>query len=125
MADSDGWHTPEARNQIVEQRCRRRLAVGTVSKLLQENSADCLRERALNLPVDDQRVDDPATIVHDRGVGYGDCAGCRIDLYDNCSSCSRVRGRYVHVALFVWEVAGIAGIVRSNGGQAEIHPWRH
>ena len=52
------------RNRVVHQLAGDELAVVVIDGLLPERLAEALRDAAVHLPVDDQRVDDVAAIVH-------------------------------------------------------------
>src|SRR6185503_14032771 len=52
-------------HRVVHQRARQELARLVINHLLEEGAADTLRDAAVHLPLDDDRIDDATAIVGD------------------------------------------------------------
>ena len=80
LSDVDHRRVVRARHGVVHERAGHQLAVEIVDGLLKQHLAQALHHAALNLALDQQRIDDGAKII-DCGVSHDvRCAGVRIDL---------------------------------------------
>ena len=68
------------RHAIVHERARLELAALVIDRVLVERLADALDQRAMDLALDDQRVDDAAEVVSAGEVDELDRAGLAIDF---------------------------------------------
>ena len=82
MADLDRRQFEGAGQVIVEQGRGERLALLVVGDLLAQRGADPLHHAAVDLRLDDHRVDHRAAILGDREIDEFDRAGLRIDRND-------------------------------------------
>ena len=69
-----------ARHGVVHERGGHELAAGVVDRAFEQRLADALREAAMDLALDDHRVDQPAEIVGGDEIDEGGLAGAGIDL---------------------------------------------
>src|SRR5262249_34738341 len=83
VVELDVWYVERGRNQVVGQRGGEQLALVVELELLVEGIADTLRDAAVDLPGQDQRIDDGATIVHDDVFADLDRHRLGIDLDDD------------------------------------------
>ena len=71
-----------AGQQVVGERRGQRLALRVERHLLEQRRADALRRAAVDLAVDDHRVDQDAGVFHHDVIEDFDAAGFRIDRDD-------------------------------------------
>ena len=76
-------HFERGRQQIIGERGVEQLPVVVEHELLVEGIADALRDAAVDLAGEDQRIDDGAAIVHDDVFEHLEREGLRIDLDDH------------------------------------------
>ena len=79
MEHANVGHFRAARQQIVGERRSERLALRVERHFLEQRRADALRGAAVNLAVDDHRIDQHAGVFHHDVVENFDAAGFRID----------------------------------------------
>ena len=73
MQDAHGRHFGRAGQHIIGERRGERLPVASIGHLLVERGADALRRAAVNLAVDDHRVDERAAVLDDHIVESSTC----------------------------------------------------
>ena len=83
MRRLDRRHVGRGRQQIVHERRVQQLALLVVDELLVERVADAVRDAAVNLSFDEQRIDDRAAIVDDEVALDLDRRRLGIDLDDH------------------------------------------
>src|SRR6266851_2877050 len=69
-----------AREAVIHERAGEELALRVVERALQHRLADPLHHSAVDLPLDQQRIDDGAKIIDGKIFHHLDMAGLRIDL---------------------------------------------
>src|SRR5262245_57697439 len=70
-----------ARHPVIHERAGDELSgVGTVDHLFQQSFADALRDRAMKLPLESQRIDDNSDIVDRAKTQQFDPAGFQLDF---------------------------------------------
>ena len=72
VMDLDRRHLARGRRQVVRQRRGQDIAGVVVDDLLQQRIGDALRDAAVNLPVGDQRIDQPSGVFGDQELLDGD-----------------------------------------------------
>ena len=82
MPERERRHLLRARHQVAHQVRRERLAVPVVADLLAERGRDALRGAAVELPLDDHRVQHGAAVVEDRVREHLHEPGLGVDLDD-------------------------------------------
>ena len=82
MARLDVRQLGGGREQVVHERARQHLAPLVIDQLLEKRAADALRNPAMHLAVYEDRVDDPAAIVHDGVAQDLELPGLGVDLDD-------------------------------------------
>ena len=94
IADFHQRNVTCARQRVVHERARDRLAAGVVADLFHQGLADALRDAAMELACDQHRIDDGAEIV-DAGIAHDlHHAGVRIDLdFGDMAAIGKSRGR--------------------------------
>src|SRR5688572_27472539 len=83
MSRFDARHIEAGGQVIIHERAVEQLPVFVVGEPLVKRIADALRDAAVDLPIEDEWVDDPATIVHDEIFLDVDLHGFGIDFYDH------------------------------------------
>ena len=73
-------HVDGARHRVVHERAGEQLAFVVVDRMLHQRLADALHHAAVELALDDHRIDDGAEIVDRRVSHHLDDAGFGIDL---------------------------------------------
>ena len=81
MDDVHHRHFGRGGDHVVDEAGGQKLAVIVVDEFLEQRRADALRHAAMDLAVDDHRIDDPAAILGDHVFQDLHEAGCGIDLH--------------------------------------------
>ncbi len=85
-------------HEVVHERASQQLSFGVIGHLLEQRAAHALRHAAVNLTLDDRRIDDLAAVVRDDVPEQPNVAGARIDLHLRNVDGARVGdGRHVVV----------------------------
>ena len=82
VAERDRRHVAGRRHQVLGQRAGLEVAVRVVHGLLEQRLGEALHDSAVDLPVDDQRVDLDAAVVDGDVLEDIDAARLRVDLHD-------------------------------------------
>jgi hypothetical protein len=111
------------RNGVVHQRTSDQLPVLVVHCPLVKRLSDALRDAAVDLTIDDQRVDDIATVIDSHVTFQIDDAGIRVNL-DNCDVRAEGEGavRRIVVARFVEEWLHASGRSYATDAWSAISP---
>ena len=65
MLDLQLWYLSRRRQQVIHEAAADQLSFSSITDLLKECGADALRNSALDLAVNDHRIDDVAAILRD------------------------------------------------------------
>ena len=93
VPDPERRHIGSAEAEVVDEGAREQVAVLVVVHALQQRCAGAVREAAADLPVDEQRVQQPPRVVNGHVVEDVDHPGLAIDLDDGDVDDEAVSGR--------------------------------
>ena len=129
MVEPQRRHVCRARHRVITQRAGQQLTIGVVRDAFGERLADSLGDPAVHLALDDQRIDDVATIVDGHDLVEADPAGFAIDAHHGQVRPERPLLR--RIEQFVGLEAGLfagrrLGRIRHPGDVLPRHPprWR-